>query len=251
MKINDFKKVKRLLDKAYKEVEREALSAGVELISPEYDMLLEKTRDVVLKKLGIPLNEYFGIQEKLNSYTHEGVLDTVTRTEKTVNEIDKDLRAEIAKLAARRIPTDMEISEIAQEVSKEIATKIAKSYIKPPQVKIVKEVVEVIKAPQIIREQHIEKYDDNKLKKKIKTLSKKVKSIKQIDIDKLKEDLNNRFADNFKKNIDTLGMPDFRKLAMGIQDQVDTLKATKAKSALENFFNGTFKENFELSLLSS
>lgn len=59
-------------------------------------------------------------------------------------------------------------------------------------------------------------------------LEDKIDSIKipeQIDVVALKEEVKNIFGEMFKHNINTIGMPDFRKLGMGLQQQIDELRS--------------------------
>jgi len=39
----------------------------------------------------------------------------------------------------------------------------------------------------------------------------------------------NDFAKNFKKNIDLMGMPDFRKMGIGLRQDIDNLEEKKVK----------------------
>lgn len=79
-------------------------------------------------------------------------------------------------------------------------------------------------------------------------LEEKIDSIKipePIDVEELKEEVKNIFGEMFKHNIDTLGMPDFRKLGMGLQSQIDELRAN-GSSTVWGGITGTLSNQTDL-----
>lgn len=128
------------------------------------------------------------------------------------------------------IPTVEEIASIAEEV----AEQVVKKYSKPAEV--VKEVVKeiIIEKPQVTKETkeitYRVEYDDSELKKALEKVDNKVSSIvipEPIDtsiIEKnISSNLSSEFNQRLEENINALGMPDFRKLAMGLQGQINDL----------------------------
>jgi hypothetical protein len=132
------------------------------------------------------------------------------------------LRTDVDALQQVHVPTPEEIESLA--------TEIAQKYIKPPVVtnQIVKETV--VEKPQIIKEtvhttERVE-YEDGALWAELGFVRDQVEQlpkIEPIDQEVLKKEIN----DGFKKDIAVMqevvqGMPDFRKLGMGLQQQIDT-----------------------------
>ena len=212
MTTKEWKKVARILKESYKEVEAEAISKGIDIFSDEYKELIDVVREKVLTKLGFTIEEY-----------REMADEVATARKKEVNKKIEEVTERIDNLPnfnIPKIPTREEIEEIAHEVAKE--------YIKPPQItnEIVKETTHEVKIeqPKIIEtvrvENRVEKYDDKKLLKELAKLESKIAEIVIPDEEKIRNDL--KFE--LQKNIDTLGMPDFRKLGMGLQVQIDEVR---------------------------
>lgn len=68
--------------------------------------------------------------------------------------------------------------------------------------------------------------EDTSIEYELGKISNKIKEIKipeAIDIKGLKQEIEDGFQKYFERNINILGMPDFRKLAMGLQAQIDDL----------------------------
>jgi hypothetical protein len=219
----EFKKIGRLLKEVYREIEQEAINTGIDLLSPEYDEIIDQARLTVLKKHGFTLEEYISIKEQVEGLSKEKTLDIMTATRQ---EVDETLRR-VEEISERHIPTENEISEIAEEVAERVAERIAKKYIVEPKIinKIVKEIK--IKEPKIVKEtvrvkERVE-YDDKSLRKEIKKVDEKIDDIKILTLEEVSQFFKDNFSDNFRQNINMFGMPDFRKLAMGLQQQIDDL----------------------------
>jgi hypothetical protein len=217
----EFKKIARTLKEVYKQIEAEALAEGISLLSPEYDQLIAIARERVLEAAGYTLQEYREAKAKVSGFSQA---DLVDHTERTAADIDAALKA-IEQEANRHIPTQEEIEAIAKRV--------AEAVVKPPQIinQIVKETT--IEKPKIVKEtvKIKEEYNDKPLREEIKKVKEKVDSIKipeAFNPKGLEEKFEAYVAQSFKKNIDTLGMPDFRKLAMGLQEQIDSIERSVA-----------------------
>lgn len=211
MEIKEFKKIARILKQVYAELEMEALKRGVNLVSDEYELMMADARTAVLSRFGFTIEEY----RLAKSQVEEERRSAMPKYEELKQQVDSIV-----------VPTKEEIAQIAREVAQE--------FIVPPVVtnQIVKETtVEQPRILETVREitkvERVE-YNDKPLKKEIARVEGKVNDIKippPIDTDELKEEMRNEFAENFKHNIDALGMPDFRKLGMGLQQQIDEKQA--------------------------
>lgn len=220
MTIPEFKKIAGLLKKVYVELEQEAIQAGIDLLSPQYDELVAKARETVLANAGFTLEEYREVKQQVSGVSKAGVLDFIQKTRDEVSQLDK-----------RHIPTHEEIAAIARDVAAE--------FIKPPQVihQIVKEITK--EKPQIIKETVREKVVEldttalEGVRKEVESFRNNFNDLNDRfsklpptpDVNKLREEIQNDFAKHFKHNIDMFGMPDFRKLAMGLQQQIDDLSS--------------------------
>jgi hypothetical protein len=212
MTTSEFKKVARLLKEAYKELEADAFDVGVDIFSDEYQRAQDVVRQAVLDKLGFTLEEYREAKELISRPKKEEIKD----------ELQKIVNKDISPL----ILTGKQVEEIASRV------------VKPPQIinKIIKETV--VEKPQIIKETIIEKsvestnYDDERLQERLNSVSKRLDELSNSapDMVKLKTELENYLSANLEYNIDILGMPNFRKLAMGLQGQIDELRASSSTS---------------------
>lgn len=209
MTIPEFKKIGRLLIEAYKELDTEALKEGIDIFGEQYVVLKDKVREKVLAKFGFTLEEYRLAREEASTG-------------------DQNLKQALENLSdplkGVKIPTFDEIRQIADEV--------AKQYVVPPVItnQIVKETI--VKEPTIVKETKVEQitnhvlFDPAPIHDRVKALARRVDEIKvpePINIEALKEDLKLDFGAMFQQNINILGMPDFRKLAMGLQGQIDEL----------------------------
>jgi hypothetical protein len=221
---NELKKIMRLLKELYKELEHEAMESGVSIFSETYKDMQAQVRMALLKKMGYTLDEYREAKDALSSN------DNVAKKIDEVNEGIALLEERVMEVEERHIPDEEEISEIVERLAK------------PPVVnnttieKIVKEttVEKPIKETIIEREE----YEDGPIWAEIGFLADRLENLpepSEPDYEELKEELRNDFADYFEHNINTLDMPDFRKLAMGIQDQVDRLKEYNITSVTSDY----------------
>lgn len=213
MKARDFKTIARILKQAYAELEKEAINEGVDILSAEFDQIKANLRLRILEKHGFTLDQYREAKKKVVGFSESTVIDTMDE----VKGFEGKLNQSLSELP--HIHSEEEIREIAEEE--------ARKHVKPPQItnEIVKEVTRI--EPRIVKETTIEKvveeksYNEGPILDEIEGLKEAVKTIKDTDIESMKEEIRSDFSKYFKKNIDILGMPDFRKLAMGLQAQID------------------------------
>lgn len=99
----DFKRIKALLDEAYKSLENEAVRGGINIFSKEFRNVSLRVRDSILDKAGVTLEEYNQAAVKLEEYSPEVLLGMI---EDIVN-----------KLNGIQIPSKEEIAAIAEDVA--------------------------------------------------------------------------------------------------------------------------------------
>lgn len=210
MTSKDFKKVGRLLKTLYRELENRAIEEGIDITSDEYEQMRDEVRDTILTKMGYTIMEY---------------------------KIAKNETVEQQK--AQREKERYELSEILEEIRESIPTEemikeLAKSVIPEPKIieKTINKIVKEIEKPTIVQETKTiierEEYDESPLLEKLEELKEKIEAIPEpteLDKESLMEEVRNVFGEMFDHNINTMDMPDFRKLAMGLQAQIDELKA--------------------------
>lgn len=217
MTIPDFKKIGRLLKTLYAEIEKEAIDKGVDISSDEYESFLsvaqEKIRELVLAKYGFTLEEYRVAKEET---LREQEIERRAPLEQAKQEIQD-------KIAQIKIPSTEDITRIAKEESSKIPPRVTHK------TEIVKETTkEVIKElPTIVKETVIQKeeFDDSPLWAEVGFLNDRIDNLPKLDLDKFADGLRSEFSKHFEHNINTLGMPDFRKLAMGLREDIDELFA--------------------------
>lgn len=212
MTTNELKQVMRLLKEAYKELEQE-----VSPLEEGYDQLQALLREKILARLGYTVEEYREAKAQLQPARKKKVVSALQKTKAELEEKTTDIESRLDELT---IPTEEDIKNIAQQ------------FVKEPQIinQIVKETT--IEKPTIV-EKTInqitrEEYDDGPVWAELGYLAQLVENLPQPtepDYEMVKEEIRNEFGDWLEKNINILNMPDFRKLAMGLQDQVDQAKA--------------------------
>ena len=230
----DFKKTGRLLKEAYSLLEKEAISSGVDIFSSEFKEAQDKIREGLLKELGYTLEEYRSAKEQTNKERVDAILN---------REVTPAIEEAKRRLDELQIMTPNEVADIAHTV----AMDVAKQFIVPPQVtnQIVKEVI--VERPIITKETKEiitrEEYDDKPLMAEIDSLNERFASFPKINEEelrgKLTEEAETLFGKLLKHNIDILGMPDFRKLAMGLDSRISTLESTPSSSSGASFLAAT------------
>lgn len=192
----------------------------MDIFSSEYKDLVDQTRLIVLAENGFTIEEYRIIKDSIAKETKSNVKTLIDNHQQQIDELKN-----------RQVPTEESIKQIAESVSRAVASE----FIKPPQIihQIVKETT--IEKPQVIRETKTERvieeraYNEKPLQEKLGALSKrldeflKVAKPEPVDTESLKDEIRQDFSKHFAHNIDMLGMPNFRKLAMGLQQQIDDI----------------------------
>src|SRR3990167_1217257 len=226
----EFKRVARLLKVVYKELEKEAITEGIDLASEEYEEGINKAREAVLKRMGFTMEEYREVKK-------QSELNRRQERDARTMELMSDTKLKVERLGERHIPTTEEIVKLAKAV--------ALKEIKPPIIinQIVKETVveKPIVIEKTIKEERVVKidYDDHPIREEMNKLSQKIDGAPKFDFDAFANELREEFS-SFKKNINTFGAPDFRKLAMGLQQQIDDVNtATLTTLAPTGAINGS------------
>ena len=219
MTTQEFKRIGQLLKKAYGELEDQAIKEGISLISDQYEALVNKTREAVLSKNGFTLQEYQGVK---NGLANDKKSSTVTK---------QDFVEAIGGIHDKLKQID-EKKNLNEEDVKGLAHEVAKQYIVPPVItnQIVKETT--IEKPTIVKETKTEvvnqEYNDQPLKDLVESLDKKVSDIKIPvfpDIEKFKQEMYLGFDASLKEATNTLNMPDFRRMGMGLESRISVLES--------------------------
>jgi hypothetical protein len=233
MKLTDFKRIARVLKEAYEEVQKETLSAGITPAGDKYSELLSKVREEVVTRAGFTVEDYIQAKETyLKVKKDPGNLVSFVET----------VEGRIMKKVGERL--DKQDKTLSAIVTREDVEYIARDVFEstPPQVveRVVEKIVQPIKETVINREE----YDDSILKEELEGSKSELRGYVEKTLDShkddvlenveeklserteaLKKEFEDYIAQSFKKNIDIMGMPDFRKLAMGLQAQLDELSS--------------------------
>jgi len=211
----EFKKVGRLLKEVYAELEKEALESGVDIFSEEFITVRDALRLEVLKRLGFTIEEYRQAKELVAPAKK---VDVATQLENVATKTS-ELESNVQNL---HIPDEDELMQKMHQ--------LIRDEVKPPVIQ--NNIVErtTVEKPSIVyttvKETVNEEYDDSPLYAEIGYLNDKLDNLEipeTFDPKELLDTMRSEFGEMFEHNINTLGMPDFRKLAMGLQAQIDAL----------------------------
>ena len=215
MTTSEFKKTGRILKEVYAQLEAEAIADGVDIFSAEFSEIRDRVRLAVLTKMGFTLEEYREAKELVAPAKRVNVEEQIERTKEEVAQTQQSVSDLV-------IPNEEEILAKAKA--------IAEAVVKAPVIQ--NNIVErtTIEKPTIVKETVVqtinEEYNDGPLMAEIGYLNDKLDNLEipePFDPKELLDQMRSEFGEHFKENINTLGMPDFRKLAMGLQAQIDTL----------------------------
>lgn len=233
MKTSEFKKVARLLKEVYAQLEAEALSDGVDIFGEEYLEVRDALRLEVLKRLGFTLEEYREAKELVAPAKKVDVAQQALEASKLTQETSE-------RIDALKIPDEEELLSKAKE--------IAEAVVKAPVIQ--NNIVErtTIEKPTIVKETVLqtvnEEYDPSEIFAELGYLNDKLENLvipEGVDEEKLKEEMRSEFMEHLQENINMFGMPDFRKLAMGLQGQIDAIRnnPTSATVTIKDTFGIT------------
>ena len=212
---SEFKKIARLLKTVYAAIEKEALEGGFDITDPKYTQLIDKAREQVLKKHGYSLDEY--VQAKSES-------ESTRKQEKSTSESKLDSVFEKIEMVKGKDGIDGKDSEVPGPKGDKGDT--------GPEGKQGIQGIQGVKGERGDKGDRGEKGDKGDKGEPGKDfdvatvgyLEDKIESIKipdPINIEVLKTELTSTFQEQLEHNIDALGMPDFRKLAMGLRSDID------------------------------
>jgi len=147
MTLQQFKQLKRKIDSLINALESEALQKGYSILSPAFEELVLKLKKKILAEKGISLKEYEEMELKVESeYDEEGLVEIAEKIKITKKNREQEINKIKEEFSGR-------IDNLPNITKKEILSMI-ESNKKPPQIinKIVKEIPQVIKTREIIRE---------------------------------------------------------------------------------------------------
>ncbi len=135
----EFKELKNKIDTLIKQLEKEAMEKGYDILSSKFETIVFELKKKVLKERGISLSEYEEIENKIEErgYDEDGLIEMAEKVkitkEKRAGEIEKikeELSNKIDKLPKL---TREEVLELIEENAKpaEIINKIVKETTKP------------------------------------------------------------------------------------------------------------------------
>ena len=241
----ELKRIMRLLKSALQELEREAISEGISLASRDFKKLQDKLREKILEQEGYSLGEYVEAKDAL-----EGEQEQEKKSRKS------DLQEVIDKVAGFKgdegkpgrdahTPTQEELIALIKPLIPAIP-KDGHTPTKEEILILIKPLIPKVEFPSdkkllSLIEPLIPDLDLTPINDAIIEVKQRVDSIKipePINPDKIKSELkeffHDNFSKNFEKNIDILGMPDFRKLAMGLREDIDRIDSSGGGHTVQN-----------------
>jgi hypothetical protein len=210
----EFKRIARLLKEVYKDLEERAIRNKIDIFGEEYKRLQDAARLNVLKRFGFTLDEYRAAKEIVAPANR-------VSTSKSLERAREDIETLYETVSDLEIPDEEELLKKVHE--------IAEAVVKPPVIK--KEIVErtTVEKPTIVKETVNktinEKYEDGPLWAELGYIQDRLENLPEPtepDYEALKDEIRNDFAIFLEHNTNVFDMPDFRKLSMGLQAQVDT-----------------------------
>ena len=238
MLTSEFKKIGRLLKEVYSELEKEAIADGIDIFSEQYLQVRDAVRLRLLEKMGFTLEEYREAKELVAPAKKVDVIQQVSEASKMTQDVSNRVDA---------IPVLSEDEILAK------AKIQAEAVIKAPVIQ--NNIVErtTIEKPTIVKEivvQTINKEADlNPLYAEIGYLHDKLENLEipeAFDPKELLDQMRSEFGEHLQNNINLKGMPDFRKLAMGLQAQIDSIQQTPGGAAAWGDITGTLSDQSDL-----
>ena len=214
--------VHKLIKKALRDAENEALEEGLDVTTEEFKATLAAARDTILSNLKVEPSEYDAYLENLKEASREKRAAKEAELEQRFSDI---VSGTDEKIAAIKIPTQDEITEIAKSTVHQFS--------QPPQIinQIVKEttIEKPIKETVTITKQ--EKYDDSKLRKELTTVREEIKAFKSqapVDMNDFKEGMMKEVGDLFAPKeavfkVSSQAIESVRNLGSGLQEQIEDI----------------------------
>ena len=225
---HEFKKIGRLLKEVYKELENRAVSEGVNIFGDEFRLLRDEARERVLSQFGFTIEEYREAKEGVGRGRPKDIRKEVSDVKENVESIEvpttEEIKAPVKVVAEETVKSPTVINKVINKIIKETVVE------KPS---IVKETVIQNKTERV-------EYDDRALRGEMSALKEEVKKINSSP--KKEPDLKKEISQEIDKKIEHVyqtldettnifNMPDFRKLGMGLQGQIDDLRSSITANA--------------------
>jgi len=225
MTTQELKRIMRLLKVAYTEIEKEALENGIDIASSEYENLIDKARELLLSKQGFTVAEYREAKMQLKT---ERIAETTKSTDEISSNLEKVFSG-IEKVKGEK----GDKGDKGENGDKGDKGDTGKHGNEGPTGRPGKK---GDKGDKGDRGPKGDKGDPGKgadpkeltrIQDRLEELASK-EGVSPEEFNDFKqtihEDYKGYFGKAFKENINVLGMPDFRKLAMGLRQDIDAIQ---------------------------
>ena len=223
MTLKEFAKLKNQIEKFLTQFEKELEDDGIIILSSEYDEAMLVLKEKILAKKGLTLEEYNEMESKLEAYDKDddNLIELFTKVKSSGISDDRILSLK-DKMTGDII---VKVSDVESKLKEELKNTKTELENYKKELKLLKDEIDVIKKAKPINQKIINKeykiiqkeiYDDKKLKEFLNSKTDEFYK-KLITLD-----------GNFKERVDKIsefykGMPDFRRLGMGLQAQIDDI----------------------------
>ena len=228
-----FRKIQKQLSVLINQLEKEAIDNGEDISSDDFLEAILEIKKRFLENKGISLEEYDELRSQFAEEKRINQSNVLIHKE----EVEGDLKG-LKKLIDEKIveikkDNEKGFEDISDSLYK-LNDRLAEVENRPPSIvnKIVKEITKEV--PKIIQTKETIREVDNETKLNVDTLQRsfvdiwdKVNNFKMPEVpnyDKLKGELISWSADHISKNPNLINMPDFRRMGMGLQGQIDELR---------------------------
>ncbi len=238
-----FKRIARLLKAAYNELEIEALKGGISTSSVDYQKALQTIRESLVAQEGFTIQAYDTAKQNYQTLNtkKKSTLDILSG----VAEVLKGEPGQDAPLPTQEELLNLILPNIPKPIpginghtpTREELLQIILPLIPKPKDGTTPSREELLKLISSLMPDLRKMLDANTgyLEDKINNVEAKIPVVPPpINTAELKQEIRNEFAANFQRNIDILGMPDFRKLAMGLQGQIDDINRSGSGHTIQD-----------------
>ena len=265
--INQFKNLKRQIDKILETTENEAIKKGVDITSSEYLNALFSFKKRILAKRGISIEEYEEMENNIEVEADEGMMRLEVKMsnterrgfEKEIEQVKYDVRLSLKETEKIMEKVKSDFLEDVQAATKSTQSIMLKE---EDVINIVVPLIPTIPEPEkfdpsafiagleLLSEKVLDIQEE--FQKSLGTLTKRVITDKELAEKEIAKKQTSNFSEDetialrnlaspqgMQENIDLYGMPAWRKLAMGLQQQIDDAGKTVAQEIPVGTINGS------------